>query len=99
MSNDKYEKYPEFQFAKYYLAVPLYDMGVRYGSLMYFVDILEKDPLLPHTHECLRRAVEIAQELKDDELDFVHRFQNHHRQSSFVSCVKSSATTSQKTFT
>jgi hypothetical protein len=68
MSNDKYEKYPEFQFAKYYLAVSMYDMGVRYGSLMYFVDILEKDPLLPHTHECLRRAVEIAQELKDDEL-------------------------------
>lgn len=68
MSNDKYEKYPEYQFSKYYLAVALYDMGVRYGSLMYFVDILEKDPLLPHTHECLRRAVEIAQELKDDEL-------------------------------
>jgi tetratricopeptide (TPR) repeat protein len=68
MANDKYEKYPEFQFAKYYLAVSMYDMGVRYGSLMYFVDILEKDPLLPHTHECLRRAVEIAQELKDDEL-------------------------------
>jgi tetratricopeptide (TPR) repeat protein len=68
MSNDKYEKYPEYQFAKYYLAVSMYDMGVRYGSLMYFVDILEKDPLLPHTHECLRRAVEIAQELKDDEL-------------------------------
>jgi hypothetical protein len=68
MSNEKYEKYPEFQFAKYYLAVSMYDMGVRYGSLMYFVDILEKDPLLPHTHECLRRAVEIAQELKDDEL-------------------------------
>lgn len=68
MSNDKYEKYPEYQFAKYYLAVSMYDMGIRYGSLMYFVDILEKEPLLPHTHECLRRAVEIAQELKDDEL-------------------------------
>lgn len=68
MSNDKYEKYPEYQFAKYYLAVSMYDMGVRYGSLLYFVDILEKEPLLPHTHECLRRAVEIAQELKDDEL-------------------------------
>lgn len=68
MSNDKYEKYPEYQFSKYYLAVSMYDMGIRYGSLMYFVDILEKDPLLPHTHECLRRAVEIAQELKDDEL-------------------------------
>lgn len=68
MGNDKYEKYPEYQFAKYYLAVSMYDMGVRYGSLLYFVDILEKEPLLPHTHECLRRAVEIAQELKDDEL-------------------------------
>ena len=68
MSNDKYDKYPEYQFAKYYLAVSMYDMGIRYGSLIYFVDILEKDPLLPHTHECLRRAIAIAQELKDDEL-------------------------------
>lgn len=68
MSNDKYEKYPEYQFAKYYLAVSMYDMGIRYASLLYFVDILEKEPLLPHSHECLRRAIAIAQELKDDEL-------------------------------
>ncbi len=98
MSNDKYEKYPEYQFSKYYLAVALYDMGVRYGSLMYFVDILEKDPLLPHTHECLRRAVEIAQELKDDEL-ILYIASKITTDKFLCRCAKSSATTLVKTFT
>ncbi|MCB0327573.1 MAG: tetratricopeptide repeat protein [Bdellovibrionales bacterium] len=68
LSSDRFKNYPEYRFAKYYLSIALYDMDVPYGSLLYFVDIVEKEPLQAHTHESLRRAIKIAQELKDDEL-------------------------------
>ncbi|MFH1263357.1 MAG: hypothetical protein V1495_07970 [Pseudomonadota bacterium] len=68
LANERLANYPEYSFAKYYLAYVLYEMKVAYGSLLYFVDIVEKEPVQPHTFESLRRAISIAQELKDDEL-------------------------------
>lgn|GEM_PF-6907408 len=67
-SNRKYAKFPEAQYLRYFLALSLYDMDVKYGSLLYFVDIIEKQPLLPYTHDCLEKAIHIAQEVRDDEL-------------------------------
>lgn len=68
LQNQRYSRYPEYSYAKYYLAHVLYEMGAAYGALLYFVDIVEKEKIKPHTHESLRRAISIAQELKDDEL-------------------------------
>lgn len=68
LQNSRYANYPEYSFAKYYLAVALYEMNVDYGALLYFVDIVQKEPLRTHTHESLRRAIQIAQHLRDDEL-------------------------------
>ncbi len=68
LANTRYTNYPEYSYAKYYIANALYDMGVDYGALLYFVDIVRKEPLRTHTHESLRRAIAIAQKLKDDEL-------------------------------
>ncbi|MEZ4703807.1 MAG: hypothetical protein R3A11_01180 [Bdellovibrionota bacterium] len=68
LSSDQYKNYPEYRFAKYYISIALYDMDLPYSALLYFVDIVEREPLQAHTHESLRRAIKIAQELKDDEL-------------------------------
>lgn len=68
IGNRKYKKFPETQYLKYFLALSLYDMGVKYGSLLYFVDIIENQPLLPYTHDSLSKAIKIAQEVRDDEL-------------------------------
>lgn len=68
LQNERYTNYPEYSYAKYYLAIVLYEMGVAYGALLYFVDIVEKEAIQPHTYESLRRAIAVAQELKDDEL-------------------------------
>ncbi|MCB0273139.1 MAG: hypothetical protein KDD46_08995, partial [Bdellovibrionales bacterium] len=68
ISNKKYDEFPEAQYLKYFLALSLYDMGVKYGSLLYFVDIIENQPLLPYTHDSLAKAIQIAQEVRDDEL-------------------------------
>ncbi len=68
LQNSRYTNFPEYSFAKYYMAVALYEMGVDYGALLYFADIVQKEPLKIHTHESLRRAIAIAQKLKDDEL-------------------------------
>ncbi|HLG19239.1 MAG TPA: tetratricopeptide repeat protein [Bdellovibrionota bacterium] len=64
----RYSNYPEYSYAKYYLAASLYEMGVDYGALLYFADIVQKEPLKTQTHESLRRAISIARRLKDDEL-------------------------------
>jgi hypothetical protein len=68
LADTRYQKYPEYSYAKYYLANALYEMGVDYGALLYFTDIVRREPLKAHTHESLRRAIKIAQKLKDDEL-------------------------------
>lgn len=64
----KFAAFQEFSFAKYYLAISLKGLGVSYGSLLFFVDLIEKEPLRVHTHDALARALAIAQDLKDDEL-------------------------------
>lgn len=68
LKNTRYVNFPEYSFAKYYLALTLEKMGADYGALLYFVDIVEKEPLRVHTHESLRRSIQIAQKLHDDEL-------------------------------
>ena len=68
LKNTRYINFPEYSFAKYYMALTLEKMGASYGALLYFVDIVEKEPLRVHTHESLRRAIQIAQKLHDDEL-------------------------------
>lgn len=68
LADNRYTNYPEYSYAKYYLASAMYEMGVDYGALLYFVDIVRKEPLRAHTQESLRMAIQIAQKLKDDEL-------------------------------
>ncbi len=68
LRDERYSNYPEYSYAKYYLGATLYELGADYGSLLYFVDIVEKEPVRDHTHESLKRAIGIAQKLKDDEL-------------------------------
>jgi len=68
LQNSRYTNYPEYSYAKYYLAVALDEMGVDYGALLYYVDIVQKEPLKIHTHESLRRAISVARRVKDDEL-------------------------------
>lgn len=68
LGNKRYTNYPEYSYAKFYLAQALYELGVDYGALLYFADIVEKEPLRAHTHESLEQAIKIAQNLKDDEL-------------------------------
>ncbi|MCB0308320.1 MAG: hypothetical protein KDD48_03030 [Bdellovibrionales bacterium] len=68
LKNTRYTNFPEYSFSKYYIAATLENMGVYYGALLYYVDIVEKEPLRLHTHESLRKSIELAQKLKDDEL-------------------------------
>ncbi len=68
LTDTRFAKYPEYNYAKYYIACALYEMGVDYGALLYFVDIVRQEPLRLHTHESLGRAIKIAQKLKDDQL-------------------------------
>ncbi len=68
LQDRKLSSYPEYFFAKYYLAITFYESKITYGALLYFVDIVEKEPVKIYTHDALARSIKIAQELKDDEL-------------------------------
>lgn len=66
--NKNFSKFPEYKYAKYYKALALRDQGIYYGALLYFIDILENESLLPHTHDALTQAIRLAQHIRDDEL-------------------------------
>ena len=68
LSDPKFIKYEEYSFSKFYLAETLYEMGVDYGALLYFIDILKKEEGKPYLEESLKRAISISQKIKDDEL-------------------------------
>jgi hypothetical protein len=68
LSDPKFIKYNEYLYSKFYLAEALHQMNAKYGALLYFVDILKKEESKPYLEESLKRAIAIAQDLKDDGL-------------------------------
>jgi hypothetical protein len=68
LSDTNFINYPEYYFAKFYLAQTLYMLDVDYGALIYFTDILKKEKDKPYITDSLKNAISISQDLKDDGL-------------------------------
>lgn len=68
MVNKNFRRYREYDDAKFYMANALYQLGMNYGALTYFIDILRGETEKVYKEESLEKSLMIAQEYRDNEL-------------------------------
>lgn len=66
--NKSFRHYREYDDAKFYMANCLYQLGMYYGALTYFIDILRGETEKIYKEESLEKSLEIAQRYRDNEL-------------------------------
>ncbi len=68
LMNKNFRRYREYDDAKFYMANCLYQLGMNYGALTYFIDILRGETEKIYKEESLDKSLKIAQEYRDNEL-------------------------------